>query len=109
MDKFNVASTVASGGGSKALTTGAGLLFAKTGGLTALKNQVVQGVKNLIKMGSSGGPGAENLFQKKTKAIVKAESGNTCVFCKKPTTNTPGPNQSNVDHAIPKSRGETIQ
>ncbi len=49
LDKVNVASTVASGGGSKALTTGAGLLFAKTGAKTALTNQVVNQGKSTLK------------------------------------------------------------
>jgi RHS repeat-associated protein len=57
------------------------------------------------KLGSAGGPGAGKAFSEATKDAERAASGNRCVFCKEPTTRTPGPDQSNIDHAIPKSRG----
>jgi RHS repeat-associated protein len=57
------------------------------------------------KTGSSGGPGSGKNFSEKTKNEVRAESNNTCVFCGTETTRTPGPNQSNIDHAEAKARG----
>jgi RHS repeat-associated protein len=57
------------------------------------------------KRGSSGGPGAGKRFDKKTAEAARAESDNKCVFCGTETTRTPGPDQSNIDHADPKSRG----
>jgi RHS repeat-associated protein len=56
------------------------------------------------KVGSDGGPGAGRVFSGKTKDAARAENPN-CVFCGTPTTRTPGPTQSNIDHAIPKARG----
>jgi RHS repeat-associated protein len=57
------------------------------------------------KIGSAGGEGAGKKFADKIKDAARDESGNTCVFCKAETPRTPGPTQSNIDHAIPKSRG----
>ncbi|MFC1352011.1 MAG: HNH endonuclease [gamma proteobacterium symbiont of Clathrolucina costata] len=34
----------------------------------------------------------------------REESRDTCVFCGKKTTREPGPNRSEIDHSIPKSR-----
>jgi RHS repeat-associated protein len=56
------------------------------------------------KVGSAGGPGAGKDFSKGTKDAARADSPN-CVFCGKETTRQPGPNQSNIDHAISKVRG----
>jgi 5-methylcytosine-specific restriction endonuclease McrA len=42
------------------------------------------------------------------KDAARAESGNKCVFCGTDTTppgSAPGPAKSEIDHAIPKSRG----
>jgi RHS repeat-associated protein len=61
-------------------------------------------VKNAIKAGEAGGPGAGKAFPKSVKDAARAESP-PCVFCGTATTRTPGPDQSNIDHAIPKSRG----
>jgi len=55
------------------------------------------------KPGSAGGPGAGKLFSQATKDAARAESAN-CVFCGTPTTRGRGATQSNIDHAIPKSR-----
>lgn len=57
------------------------------------------------KVGSEGGPGAGKQFSQKTKDAARAESNDTCVFCGTETNRTPGATQSNIDHAIPKSRG----
>ena len=58
-----------------------------------------------MKPGSSNPEGAGKPFNQATKDAARSESGNTCVFCGKSTTSEPGPDQSNIDHAIPKSRG----
>jgi RHS repeat-associated protein len=57
------------------------------------------------KAGRSGGPGAGRDFSEKTKDTARAQSDNRCVFCGTETTRTPGPNQSNIDHAHPKKHG----
>ncbi len=57
------------------------------------------------KIGSAGGPGAGKNFSQGVKNAARSESNNTCVFCGTETTRTPSPTQSNIDHAIPKSRG----
>ena len=56
------------------------------------------------KPGEAGGDGAGKRFSESTRDAARAESNNTCVFCKEETTSAPGPKQSNTDHAIPKSR-----
>jgi RHS repeat-associated protein len=56
------------------------------------------------KIGEAGGPGAGKPFPNSVKDAARAESSDTCVFCGQPTTRTAGPDQSNIDHAIPKSR-----
>ncbi len=56
------------------------------------------------KLGSSGGPGAGARFSAATKVAARAESSN-CVFCGVRTTSARGPLQSNIDHAIAKSKG----
>jgi RHS repeat-associated protein len=71
-------------------------LAARTGGLSATSAGP--------KVGSAGGPGAFKRFSEATKSAARAESP-TCVFCGRPTNSTRGPTQSNIDHAIPKSRG----
>jgi RHS repeat-associated protein len=59
------------------------------------------------KAGSAGGPGAGKPFSERVKDAARAESGDACVFCGRGTTRTrgPSPTRSNIDHAIPKSRG----
>ena len=56
------------------------------------------------KTGSTGGQGAGKGFSEKVKEQARQESNNTCVFCGKKTTKEPGPNKSEIDHAVPKSR-----
>ena len=58
-----------------------------------------------MKVGKEGGPGAGKTFSQKVKNQAKADANNKCVVCDTKTTSEPGPNQSNIDHAIPKSRG----
>jgi RHS repeat-associated protein len=62
------------------------------------------------KLGVAGGPGAGKAFRAWVKDAVR-EEGPACVFCGEPTTLTPGPRQSNIDHAVPKSRlgNDTIE
>jgi RHS repeat-associated protein len=57
------------------------------------------------KLGSSGGPGAGKDFGEKVKNAEREASGNTCRLCGTETGRKAGPNQSNIDHAQPKSRG----
>jgi hypothetical protein len=57
------------------------------------------------KPGSAGGEGAGKRFSEKVKEKARAESGGKCVFCGKDTTKQAGPSKSEIDHAIPKSRG----
>jgi RHS repeat-associated protein len=83
------------------LTTGTGMVVG--GALGALVGAIVELASP--KEGSSGGPGAGKDFTQKVKDEARAESDNTCVFCGKATTREPGPDQSNIDHAVPKSRG----
>lgn len=57
------------------------------------------------KTGSAGGPGSGKRIPDATKAAAQTETDGSCVFCGKKTTKEPGPSQTNIDHAIPKSRG----
>jgi len=57
------------------------------------------------KPGSVGGDGAKKPFSNKVKDQARTESNDTCVFCGTKTTREPGPTRSEIDHAIPKSRG----
>ena len=57
-----------------------------------------------MKPGSGNPDGAGKPFSQATKNAARAESGNKCVFCGKQTTSEPGPDQSNIDHSIPKSQ-----
>jgi hypothetical protein len=57
------------------------------------------------KAGSAGGPGSGKRFPDSAKDRAEAEANGKCVFCGKDTERTPGPNQRNTDHAVPKSRG----
>ncbi len=56
------------------------------------------------KPGSANPNNAGRPFSESTKDKAREESEN-CVFCGKKTTREPGPDQSNIDHSIPKSRG----
>lgn len=60
--------------------------------------------KGATKAGSAGGKGAGKAFSEKVKKQAREESRDTCVFCGKKTTREPGPNRSEIDHSIPKSR-----
>jgi RHS repeat-associated protein len=57
------------------------------------------------KGGSAGGPGAGKRFSQKTKDAERAASGNQCRYCGAQTSDKPGPNRSEGDHAVPKSKG----
>ena len=57
------------------------------------------------KEGSEGREGEGKRFSDKVKDQAREESGNTCVFCGTKTTEESGPSRSEIDHAIPKSRG----
>jgi len=59
------------------------------------------------KLGSSGGPGEGKPFSTVTQDAARAEASSKCVFCGVQTirSKTPHPQRSNIDHAIPKSRG----
>lgn len=95
MSNTEYVATVASVAIGGAVTDGAlGLVAGKT----------ATGGSSLVKVGESGGPGAGKAFTPAVKDAAKAESAN-CVFCTKATTKEAGPLQSNIDHAIPKSRG----
>jgi len=54
------------------------------------------------KPGEVGGPGSGKDFSPGTKAAART---GRCVFCGAETTQEPGPRQSNIDHAVPKSKG----
>ncbi len=59
------------------------------------------------KRGSVGGRGSGKRFSDKIKDIVRKLSGDRCVFCGDKTNRSAVTNasRSNIDHAIPKSRG----
>lgn len=93
-------SPLAEAGAAKLTTVAEG----GVGGLgTSVKTEGV--VRGVAKVGEAGGLGAGKPFSNSVKDAARAESGNSCVFCGKETGTTPGPTQSNIDHAIPKSRG----
>ena len=85
-----VVKTAKKGGNAKQTSTGSGEKVAKKIG---------------PKAGSAGGEGAKKAFSNKVKDQARKESSDTCVFCGNKTTREPGPNRSEIDHAIPKSRG----
>ena len=60
--------------------------------------------KKGVKAGSAGGKGTGKGFSNKVKDQAREESNNTCVFCGTKTTRKPGPDRSEIDHSIPKSR-----
>ncbi len=68
---------------------------------------IFKAAKRLPKVGKAGGPGSGKRFPESVKDTARAESDNKCVFCGRPTTREPGPNQSNIDHAEARSRGGT--
>ena len=59
------------------------------------------------KLGSAGGPGKGKNFPKSVQDAERTSSGNKCLFCGVDTVRSskPYPQRSNIDHAIPKSRG----
>lgn len=81
------------GATAAALGTGAGAVYVLMAGEGGPKG------------GSSGGPGAGKRFSKPVKGAAEESAGGKCVFCGKETTRSPGPQQRNIDHAVPKSRG----
>jgi hypothetical protein len=109
------------GSGGTALLTGAPELAVATG-LTMAAGAATNGVaiittpinqKNSTEIktkpdpveGSSGGPGTGKRPSEKTKDAIRERDNNQCVFCGITTSRSPGPNQSNIDHADPMSRG----
>lgn len=56
------------------------------------------------KPGTSGGQEAGKRFPESVKDAAETEADGKCVFCGQETTRTPGPNQRNTDHAVPRSR-----
>jgi hypothetical protein len=57
--------------------------------------------------GEAGGEGEGKDFSDRTKDKIRDRDGNKCVFCKKDTTNEPGPDRSEVDHATSKKNRGT--
>jgi HNH endonuclease len=57
------------------------------------------------KAGTADPTGAGKHFPASVKEQARVESGGKCVFCSKKTGEAPGPAKSEIDHAIPKSRG----
>ena len=55
-------------------------------------------------VGSAGGPGAGKDFTERTRDRIRARDNNTCVFCGVRTVRQRGPNQSQIDHSMPKKR-----
>ena len=91
-----VALTVGTGG------EGAAAKVSEAGNLT----KTVGRIEGLApKVGSAGGPGAGKAFSTVVKDVARTEANNKCTFCGTNTTRTAGGTQSNIDHAIPKSRG----
>ena len=54
--------------------------------------------------GSRDGPGAGRRFSRQTREQARQPD---CLFCGDPTSRQTGPNQSTIDHVIPRSRGGT--
>ena len=57
------------------------------------------------KAGSAEGEGSGKRFQESVKEGEKEASDNTCRLCGTKTTEESGPKRSEIDHAIPRSRG----
>ncbi|WP_432734900.1 filamentous hemagglutinin N-terminal domain-containing protein [Ralstonia solanacearum] len=55
--------------------------------------------------GEKGGQGSGKDFSEKIKDKVRERDGYKCVFCKIETTNKPGPDRSEIDHAESKKNG----
>jgi RHS repeat-associated protein len=55
--------------------------------------------------GEVGGPGEGKAFGERAKERIRDRDDNKCVLCGVETSREPGPDQSNIDHAWPKSRG----
>ena len=104
----------ATGTGVGALIPAAGVAVATVGvievvhGGAVIANTIHNASKPDPVEGSSGGPGAGKRPSEKTKDAIRARDNNQCVFCGDETTRSPGPKQSNIDHADPKSRGGNI-
>jgi len=92
-------------GDAVTLISGGAAGVVRAAGREVSRRAVKAGIESgLPKQGSAGGPGAGRGFNPKTQEAARAESPN-CVFCGVQTTKGPGPTQSHIDHAIPKSRG----
>ncbi len=98
------------GGGAQVAVAGAtplmvnqGIAIAPPEVYTANKPRSTPGPKK----GAKGGKGAGKGFSAKMKEFVRNTFNNKCVFCGKDTVRSqnPDPDRSNIDHAIPRSRG----
>jgi RHS repeat-associated protein len=72
--------------------------------LTAAK-KFRQAAGGVSKLGSANPAAAGRRFPQSVKEKARAESGGKCVFCDTKTGDAPGPTKSEIDHAIPRSRG----
>jgi hypothetical protein len=80
-----------------------GVLGTAAGGAVASRLfGLLSAVSSSSKSGEAGGPGAGRDFSPSTKDAART---GRCVFCGEKTTREPGPSQSTIDHAVPKSRG----
>jgi HNH endonuclease len=96
-------STAAVVGGAANVMAGLAGLMSSGSGSGSRANASTLGEKP--KTGQAGGEGAGKPFPTSVKDQARAESGNKCVFCGKKTGPEPGPLKSEIDHALPKSRG----
>ena len=78
-------------------------LFARPPPIIGPNGRPLTPLDQLPNSGSVGGPGAGKLFPRLT--LSSQPDGVPCVYCKVPTTRTPGPNQLHGDHWNPKSQG----
>ncbi|MFO0780977.1 MAG: HNH endonuclease [Candidatus Gracilibacteria bacterium] len=83
--------------------TSLGLLQDVSKGWSSIQNESQNQFQN-VKPGSSGEEGAGQPFSKSVKNAVHKQNEN-CVFCGTKTTDSSGPTQTNIDHAIPRARG----
>jgi hypothetical protein len=76
--------------------------------VTARGRSTAKGSRSTVsgpKPGSATPQGAGKAFPESVKERARQESSGRCVFCGKETTLEPGPDRSEIDHSIPKSRG----
>ncbi len=99
-----LSSYIASPAGQQTIHNGASAIQGIAGAISSLLHSENTAAKP--KAGSANAEKAGKPFSETTKDKARDESGNKCVFCGKETTRKPGPDQSNIDHSIPKSRGD---